>query len=88
MLGPYSWYYVWVSQILGIYNVRGTYFLLGVAVRAELRGLAQKTAAKPGTMTLALVCDDLHIQTTAARATAANLTRPDPRVDQLLDISL
>lgn len=65
-----------------------TYLCLGVAVRPELRRLAEKTAAEPRTVSLPLVRDDLDLETTAAGTAAAELAVADPGVHQLLDISL
>lgn len=65
-----------------------SYLRLGVAVRPELGRLSQQTTSEPRTVPLPLVRDDLHLQATAPRASAAHLTGADAVVDQVLDVSL
>lgn len=59
-----------------------------MAIRPELRRLTQQTTTKPGTMSLSLVRDNLDLETTTLRTTAAHLASADPRVDEVLDIAL
>lgn len=65
-----------------------TYLRLGVAVRPELGRLSQQAASEPRAVPLPLVRDDLHLQATTPRTSAAYLTGADAVVDQVLDIPL
>lgn len=90
MLGPYSSYCHGISpQIWYLKQKRTlTHLRLGVAVRPELGRLSQQTTSEPRTVPLPLVRDDLHLQATAPRASAANLAGADAVVDQVLDVPL
>jgi len=66
----------------------GTYLCLGVAVGPELRRLAQQATSKPWAVPLSLVRNHLHLQPTTLCSSTANLAGSDPRIHELLDITL
>jgi len=59
-----------------------------MTIRPKLRRLPKQAATKPWTMTLALVRDDLDLQTPALGTAAAQLALADALVYQLLDVAL
>lgn len=59
-----------------------------MAVASELGGLTEQTSSEPWAVTLALVGDDLDLETTGLGATGARLGGVDAGVDEVADIAL
>lgn len=59
-----------------------------MAVASELGGLTEQTSSEPWAVTLALVGDDLDLETTGLDAARACLGGVDAGVDEVADIAL